>query len=200
MIKSKGSCKIDFIVDFPDILTRNLNEPITSPTYFTGNTCEQFIIDFANNSFIFDIIDFFGSGNFLSSQITFLNQNSEKSKTIKFNFIYCESYKSHSQQLPFSILEIFDQKNGWLFDNSLKCQIVQNSQTHLYSHLYHVYIHHQSKCRLIIPVSLFSQYEKEKIINLNPIQCYNLSITPFIVFSYNNDNRLKIQTNFEIYY
>lgn len=199
IIKPKSNSKIDFIVDFPDILTKNLNESITSPTYCTGNNCAQFIIDFANNSFTYDIIDFRYTGSFLSSQITFLNQNSEKSKTIKFSFIYCESYKSHSQQLPFSIQEIFDQKNGWLFDNSLKCQIVQNSKTCFYSHLYPVSLHHQSKCRLIIPVSLFSQYEKEKIIYLNPIICENLSIKPFIIFGYNNDNRLIIQTNFKIY-
>ena len=71
-IQPKKANKFDFIVDFPNILKRDLNEPIVSPIYHTNSICEQFIIDFTTSSFIFKILDFPNNGSFLNCLLLYL--------------------------------------------------------------------------------------------------------------------------------
>lgn len=75
------SKKIDFIISFSNILTKNLNEPIISPEFFTCDICAKYIIDFIKKLFIIDITDFI-KGHFISMKITFLNQESQLNKSI----------------------------------------------------------------------------------------------------------------------
>ena len=188
----------EFIIEFPNILSNNLNDPIVSPEFRTGDICEKFIIDFEKKSFTLEITDFY-RGSFLVSKIFFLNQNKKLSNESKLSFLYCESQYSGSITLPFSKEDLINPNNGWTFHNSLKIKV--NLDAYSKNILYLISLNKTGDfnytIKFLIPISIFNQERENKTIDFPPVEAKLLIIKPSINFNF-DENKIKIQTSFKI--